>query len=355
MNSTNLVLPPLSVLYSAIVRTRLAAYSSGFLSPTTLDVPVISVGNLTVGGTGKTPLVEKICRLVFAENRQVCVLTRGYKRNQPNKRVLVSDSKSVLSNEEDAGDEAFLLAQNLLGMSAVISDADRAAAGNWAIENLGIDCFVLDDGFQHLQLTRDLNVLVIDATDPWGGNELLPAGKLREPLSGAARADCFVLTRTEANPDVGSITQRLQQLAPGKPILSSRIKMKQLRQLTNSGSFDLSSPVAAFCGVGNPDSFFRMLQRAAHQVVLTKAFTDHHRYTQSEIDTLITAARNRGATQLITTAKDAVKLDSLEFSLSCHVLDIEIELQQEEQLLTLIRRILKPNKSVTNVVPRSTP
>jgi tetraacyldisaccharide 4'-kinase len=344
MNSTNLVLPPLSVLYSAIVRTRLAAYSRGFLSATTLDVPVISIGNLTVGGTGKTPLVEKVCRLLFAENRKVCALTRGYKRSQPNKRVLVSDSKSVLSSEEDAGDEAFLLAQNLLGISSVISDADRVAAGKWAISNLGIDCFVLDDGFQHLQLARDLNVLVVDATDPWGGNELLPAGKLREPLFGAARADCVVITRTEAGADLNSISKRLQHLAPDKPILISRMKVKQLRSLNNSEPFELSSPVAAFCGIGNPDSFFRMLQQAGHAVVLTKVFPDHHRYTQPEIDMLIAAARNAGATHLITTAKDAVKLNSVELSLPSHVLDVEIELHQEEQLLTLIRRVLERNK-----------
>jgi tetraacyldisaccharide 4'-kinase len=336
MNSTDLVLPPLSVLYSAIVRTRLAAYSRGFLSPATLNVPVISVGNLTVGGTGKTPLVEKICRLLFAENRKVCVLTRGYKRSQPNKRVLVSDSKSVLSNEEESGDEAFLLAQNLLGISAVISDADRAAAGRWAIDELGSDCLVLDDGFQHLQLARDLNVLVVDATDPWGGSELLPAGKLREPLSGAARADCVVITRTEASPDTDSITKRLRQFVTDKPILISRMRIKQLRPLNNFAPFE-RSPVAAFCGIGNPGSFFQMLQRTGKAVVLTKAFADHHRYTQAEIDALIAAARNAGATNLITTAKDAVKLQSLELSLPCHVLDVEIDFPHEEQLLTLIR------------------
>jgi tetraacyldisaccharide 4'-kinase len=347
MNSTNLVLPPLSVLYSAIVRTRLAAYSRGFLSPTTLDVPVISVGNLTVGGTGKTPLVEKICRLLFVENRKVCVLTRGYKRSQPNKRVLVSDSKSVLTSEEDAGDEAFLLAQNLLGVSAVISDADRAAAGKWAINNLGIDCFVLDDGFQHLQLARDLNVLIIDATDPWGGNELLPSGKLREPLSGAKRADCVVITRMETASDLDSITKRLQRLAPDKPILSSRMKVKQLRPLHHSAPLASSSPVAAFCGIGNPDSFFRMLQQAGHPVVVTKAFADHHRYTQAEIDTLITAARNAGSFSLITTAKDSVKLRSLNFSMPCYVLEIEIESDDEERFRTMLRRTL--GSRITNL------
>ena len=344
MKSTNLVLPPLSVLYSAIVRTRLAAYSRGFLSPTTLSAPVISVGNLTVGGTGKTPLVEKICRLLFAENRKVCVLTRGYKRAQPNKRVLVSDSKSVLSSEADAGDEAFLLAQNLLGVSAVISDADRAAAGQWAINKLGIDCFVLDDGFQHLQLARDLNVLIVDATDPWGSNELLPAGKLREPLAGAARADCVVITRAEAGANLDPITKRLQQLAPDKPILISRMKVKQLRPLNNSAPFESSSAVAAFCGTGNPNSFFRMLEQAGHRVVLTRAFADHHRYTQAEIDNLIASTRNAGATSLITTAKDAVKLDSLKFSLPCYVLDVEIEFDQEEQFLTLLRQPLSRRK-----------
>jgi tetraacyldisaccharide 4'-kinase len=346
MNSTNLVLPPLSVLYSAIVRTRLAAYSRGFLSATTLDVPVISIGNLTVGGTGKTPLVEKVCRLLFAENRKVCVLTRGYKRSQPNKRVLVSDSKSVLSSEEDAGDEAFLLAQNLLGISSVISDADRVAAGKWAISNLGIDCFVLDDGFQHLQLARDLNVLVVDATDPWGGNELLPAGKLREPLSGAARADCVVITRTDEYENIRSLENRIKELVRDKPVFRSRMKLKDLRLLNSSSKIPAATnKPAAFCGVGNPGSFFRLLNRNGYSPIMKRAFADHHRYTQNEIERLILTARDAGALSLITTGKDAVKLQSLELTMPCYVADIEIELEEQEEFSKLLRRRLELKKS----------
>src|SRR5712692_8004430 len=152
-----LVLPPLGALYSAAVRARLALYQRGLLQVSKLEAPVISIGNITTGGTGKTPLVEWVARSLAREGKTVCILTRGYRRANPNQRVVVSDGKRVLASELAAGDEPRLLAENLVGAAAVIGDADRFAAGRWAIRELGANAIVLDDGFQHLRLARDLN------------------------------------------------------------------------------------------------------------------------------------------------------------------------------------------------------
>src|ERR1044071_9842941 len=165
----SLILPPLSAIYSAVTRARVSAYRRGWLAIAKLPVPVISVGNLTVGGTGKTPLVEWVCNAIARETgKSVCVLTRGYGRIKSSSQVLVSDGKTLLAGERESGDEPYLLAQNLIGIAAVVCNSNRFAAGDWALKNLGSEVFVLDDGFQHLSLARDLDIITIDAMNPWG-------------------------------------------------------------------------------------------------------------------------------------------------------------------------------------------
>lgn len=338
----SLVMPPLSVLYGAIVRARLAAYARGLLSSSRLDAPVISVGNLTVGGTGKTPLVERICRLLADEGRKVCVLTRGYKRKNPNMRVLVSDGNAIHASVQDAGDEPFLLATNLLGRAAVISDANRVEAGRWAQKELGTNAFVLDDGFQHLQIERDLNVLVVDATDPWGGEQLLPVGRLREPLSGVKRANCIVITRTDEISNAETLHARLQTLGKNQPILFSRMEASTVRSLhKTSDDFDPKlHKVSAFCGVGNPSSFFNLLRRNGYALANTRVFPDHHAYTEKDVELIIREARDKGATALITTAKDGVKLKDLQFEVPCFVQEIELAIDEDDRFIKLLRQAI---------------
>jgi tetraacyldisaccharide 4'-kinase len=322
----SLILPPLSVLYGAVTRTRLSLYRRGTFHSTKLDRPVISVGNITTGGTGKTPLVEWVARTLAAEGKKVCVLTRGYGRDNPDRQVVVSDGNNVMASPSEAGDEPFLLAKNLAGVAAVISNADRIEAGKGAIKHLGTDCFVLDDGFQHLRLERDLNIVTIDATNPWGGGHLLPYGRLREPLSGLSRADCVVITRTDQANNLDALRDEIRHHTGNAPIFNSRMRIKNERET-------IPAPVAAFCAVGNPRSFFNQLK---HETVLQKSFPDHHRYSQSDIDALSDAARRAGAKSLITTAKDAVKLKSISFSLPCFVLEIEPEIENAAELTRLV-------------------
>ncbi len=327
------VLPPLSILYGAVTRTRLSLYRRGTFQTTKLDRPVISIGNITTGGTGKTPLVEWVARTIAAHGKKVCILTRGYGRKDPHLQVIVSDGYGVLASPAEAGDEPYLLATKLTGQAAVISSADRIAAGREAIKDFGTECFVLDDGFQHLRLARDLNIVTIDATNPWGGGSLLPYGRLREKPEGLSRADCVVITRCDQVESVEGLREEILQLT-GQPIFQSYMRPVRVSSLKNS-SETLAPParVAAFCAVGNPHSFFENVKQMGFEVGLQKSFPDHHVYSQDEIDSLI---RDAGAMSLITTAKDAVKLRALTFSVPCYVLEIEITIENTEEFTRLV-------------------
>jgi len=337
---TSIALAPLGVLYGSVVRARRILYRRGFLRTQRIDAPVISVGNLTTGGTGKTPLVESLARIIAAEGKRVCILTRGYGRKDTRQRVIVSDGQSLMADAITAGDEPLLLAENLLGLAAVISDADRVSAAQWAIANLASEVFILDDGFQHLRMARNLNILVIDATNPWGGGRLLPAGRLREPVNGIQRADCIVITHADQATDDDSLKSRIAQLADAKPIISSFVKTKGLRPLHQTTAQDggaVPEPVGAFCGIGNPESFFAHLRLDAHSVCHTRRFSDHYNYRQSDIDEVVAEARARGAQTLLTTAKDAVKLRALRFDLPCYAVDIELGFGDENKLQQIVQ------------------
>jgi tetraacyldisaccharide 4'-kinase len=354
MNVSALILAPLGALYSAVMRARLTLYRSGRLRIHKINSPVISVGNITTGGTGKTPLVEWIARAAAKENRRACILTRGYGRTDTRKRVLVSDGERILASAGEGGDEPRLLAEMLQGIASVISDADRVAAARWAEANLKSDLFILDDGFQHLRIARDLDLVAVDATNPWGGERLLPSGRLRESLDGLARADCIILTRVEQSSDIESLRKQAERFSNGRPVLLSSTRTRAIRPLDKavieSISFDplshpsplinhpsQSPPIAAFCAIGNPASFFAHLQSDGHTLSYTRAFADHYAYEQSDIDALISEAKRTGAHALLTTAKDAVKLSSLRFDLPCYVMEIELEFDDEEKFRGMIR------------------
>lgn len=337
----SLLLPPLSALYGAVVSTRVSLYSRGTFRTKRLDRPVISIGNITAGGTGKTPMVEWVARVLAAEGRKVCILTRGYKRSNPNERVLVSDGHAVLASAEEAGDEPYLLATNLAGVAAVVCDQDRFSAGTGAIKHLKSECFILDDGFQHLQLARQLNIVMVDATNPFGGGHLLPYGTLRESTSGLQRADCIVITRTDQRDDLASVKEELRRLSGDRPVFTSRMKVSDVRQLGSvQTELPMAAKVAAFCAIGNSTAFYRQVRHAGYSVVSQKSFNDHHRYSQSDIDKLTRKAIESGASALLTTAKDAVKLSSLKLDMPCFVFEIQIEIDNASEMRRMILQTL---------------
>ncbi len=347
----SVLMMPLSTLYRAVTQARLAAYRTGLFRTSRLQAPVISVGNITTGGTGKTPLVEWVCRTIAGAapdsnagseaqlKKKLCVLTRGYGKLNPAEQVLVSDGTRLMTDERNAGDEAQLLANNLLGIAAVISNPDRVAAGEWAIPNLGTGIFVLDDGFQHLRIARDLDIVAVDATNPFGGGEMLPTGRLREPLSGLSRADCVVITRGDQVNDLASVTNAVRKFTGDRPIFVSHMVTSGLRRLNgeNIAAENLGYPVAAFCGVGNPTSFLTQVRNAGLQVSFSRTFPDHYRYSQADIDALIDQAQASGAKALITTAKDATKLGTLDISIPCYVLAIRISIDDDARLVEMIQ------------------
>jgi tetraacyldisaccharide 4'-kinase len=357
---SNILLSPLSALYGAATRARLMLYRAGALHTEKIAAPVISVGNITAGGTGKTPLVAWLARRAAEMGERVCILTRGYGRTDESKQVLVSDGASLLAEAKEAGDEPRLLAEMLLGFAAVISNADRIAGARWALENLQSTLFILDDGFQHLAIARDLNLVAIDATNPWGGGRLLPRGRLREPPGGLKRADALILTRANLVSDINALRAEAERMSGGRPVLVSRTRTTRVRRLADELTdkeaalenktlkndeeaamvASLPQPVAAFCALGNPQTFFAHLKSDGHTLAHTKSFRDHHVYTQSDIDMLTHEAIKRGAQALITTAKDAVKLRGLRIELPCYVNEIEVGFDDERKMIALVSQAL---------------
>ena len=329
-------LAPFGFAFGQIVAARRDLYENGWLKSKNLGVPVVSVGNLTVGGTGKTPLVALVARMLAAQNHKVCILTRGYKRRNPNERVVVSDGAQILTDAQNAGDEPFELAEKLLKTAAVIADKNRFEAGIWARENLNSTAFVLDDGFQHYQLKRDLDIVCIDATNPFGNNRILPAGILREPIAALNRADLIVITRADLveKSQISNLKSQISNL----PILEAQ---NTITAITEISDFQQSpkSKALAFCALGNPNNFYETLRRANFELMATQNFADHHVYTQANVDSIEKRARENGAEILLTTAKDAVKLREMKFDLPCFVVEIEAKLDDENLLREMLERL----------------
>jgi tetraacyldisaccharide 4'-kinase len=348
----SLALAPLGMLFGAVTRARLRLYRSGFLKTERAGAPVVSVGNLTAGGTGKTPLVEWAARALADEGLRACVLTRGYGRADESRRVVASDGARVLAEVAECGDEPRLLAEKLLGVAAVVCDRDRVAAARWARAELGSEVFVLDDGFQHLRIARDLDIVTLDATAPWGGGHMLPRGLLREPASGLARADCVVITRAELAADLEGLRAEIARLTGGRAaVFTSRVRTLGLKPLSEGGGAQADVKlenvrVGAFCAVGNPRAFFEHLRRDGFELCHTRAFPDHHAYTQADAEAVSREAVAQGARALLTTAKDAVKLRGFDFALPCYVVEAGLEFDDEARLRGLLRAAVSGFKSL---------
>ena len=333
---------PFSWLYGKITDIRNSLYDQGAFKSYSLGATVISIGNITVGGTGKTPLVAFVAEILAESGAKVCILTRGYGRKDPQSRVLVSDGEKILADAIEAGDEPFELANKLLGKALVVADANRVAAANWAREKFNITAFVLDDGFQHRRAKRDLDIVLLDATNPFGNSKTLPFGILREPLANLKRADLIVITRANLVSEKQISDYKFQITESTKaPIFIAENRFLDLIELKDfpakTQRKTLHSPLStlhslAFCALGNPGNFFEQLRREDFDLVATQTFPDHHFYTQKDISKLEAKAKEADAEILITTAKDAVKLKDLMFNLPCFVAESRMIFEDEEGL-----------------------
>lgn len=291
-----MLLWPLSLLYGAFVRLRVWLYAKGLLKQKRLNAPVVSVGNLTVGGTGKTPMVIWIAEKLLAEGKHVAILSRGYR------------------GANGTSDEIELMKFRLQGRVVFGVGRDRFSEGQRLETQQPIDVFLLDDGFQHLQLARDLDILLMDASRRLAGESLLPAGRLREPLSAMSRANILVFTRTENMPGTVDAIQKLNQF----PVFAAATQLVGFRRLGGEISLLSSSdvgagPFFAFCGLGNPDAFFRDLRDWGLAICGQMVFPDHHRYTEEDVLQIQLGAKRAGANAFVTTEKDEQNLGGAGF------------------------------------------
>ncbi|HXA81798.1 MAG TPA: tetraacyldisaccharide 4'-kinase [Methylomirabilota bacterium] len=324
-----LLLWPASVLYGDLARLRAQLYAKGTLKTKRLNTPVISVGNLTVGGTGKTPMVIFLAEKFLDEGKRVAILTRGYK------------------GDAGTSDEIELMKFRLQDRVMFGVGPDRYEQGR-KLEEKGVDIFLLDDGFQHLPLFRDVNILLMDATQPIGRESMLPAGRLREHVSAMDRADLLVITRLEASPSTLATIEKLREY----PVFSAVTRLLGFRRL-GQGIALLSldeigaGPFYAFCGIGNPKAFFHDLKNWNLPVSQSSEFPDHHRYDQRDALDLEQVARSHGAKAFITTEKDAQNLSGVSFSeFPVFTAVIEMELPQQDAFFDFINERLAARSAV---------
>jgi tetraacyldisaccharide 4'-kinase len=301
-----LLLWPVALCYGFAIRLRNLAYDRGWISPNCYNVPVISTGNITTGGTGKTPFTAWIARLLQTNGLHPAILSRGYG----------ADSKTGIDDENQ-------MLRDELPDVPIIINADRSAAAKEAIERGGAEVMLMDDGFQHRRLARDLDILLIDATFPFGGGHLLPRGLLREPLSELRRADIFVITRSDLTDAhrIDEICSQLNAIAPDKPVVKARHRPVSLQTLSareaDSTVNNISLAIladgswAGFCSIGNPFAFKETLVRLCDSLPVFEAFPDHHHYNDEEIEEIRQKALRHRCRGVVTTTKDATKMRRL--------------------------------------------
>jgi len=348
-------LTPLSYIYAIILKVRGWLYDCGLLKQKQLPCTVISVGNIVAGGTGKTPVVIWIAKYLQSEGFQVGVLLRGYGREDRHSTLVVSDGKGVLTSLTESGDEAGMIARKLPSVPVVVGK-DRYTAGLEVIQLWGHaeGVLILDDGFQRRQLVRDLDILVIDSTQPFGTGKLLPAGTLRESKTALKRTDVLLLTRT----DLAAESINFEQFGQEKQVFQTCHQPMRLYQL-NTGkecALDLleGQRILAVCGIGNPEAFAGTLRQFEPKAIELLAFPDHHRYSLADLNNISASARDIGVNMVVTTEKDSQKLEAFaattEFSLPASVqffvLDIELEIRTNiEALKKRLRQVAAEPKS----------
>ena len=298
-------------IFRAGAAARGALYRSGLVRPFRAGAPVLSLGNLAVGGAGKTPAALAVAERLVARGRRVAILSRGYGARRGDAR-LVSDGARLLLSAADAGDEPFLLGRRLPGV-AVLCGPNRVALARRAVAELRADALVLDDGFQHRALSRDLDVVVIDAANPSGNGRLLPRGPNREPWSALCRADLAWLSRADqARPEaLGALRARVRE-ATGRPPVESTHAVEDVLDGALASSFGAAAlqgrRVLLLCALARPDGFRRTLAALGADVAAERVFRDHHAYQEEEIEEALRAADAAGCEAVATTEKDAVRL-----------------------------------------------
>jgi len=338
-HAVQIALWPASLVWQAIVRTRAAAYRSGFFRSKRLPGTVISVGNLTAGGTGKTPMVLWVAARLHAEGKRAAVLTRGY-------RGIPAGPGGVPQSDEVA-----IYRTRLQGMVELGVGANRFASGK-ILSRHGIEWFVLDDGFQHMQLARDVDIVLLDATDPFAEGWMIPAGLLREPRSALARADIIIVTRSPKTPAIETIVQRITHV----PIFHAITELLGVVKIPSKDAEPVEvladwrgKKAFAFCGIGNPQAFFDDLSRWGGSVSGHASFPDHHSYSQRDIEKLEARARDSGAEIMLCTEKDIFNLRDIRLpGLPVYCARISMEISEPDKLWRAISETAERHRKPAN-------
>ncbi len=354
-------LKAVSFIFAVVVHIRYALYRFGVIRRYPLGVQVISIGNVTAGGTGKTPVTEIFARTLAAENRKVAILSRGYRRKEApwwqrifsqviEPPLVVSDGKHVLLDAATGGDEPYMLASNLPGV-AVIVDRNRVKAGRYAIKRLGCNTLILDDGFQYQKLKHSIEVVLVDSTNPFGNGNMLPRGILREPARNLSRADIIFLTKCRG--DVSRVKEEIRRYNTKAEIVECNHTPRVLKDVWSKEEFPLSwlqgKTTCTLSGIASPKGFENSLRRLGAKVVWCERYADHHRYEASEVLYALNRTADMGADALVTTEKDAVRFPRFEtVPVKCLYLRIAIEiLAGEENFTQIINRICFKNKPLS--------
>jgi tetraacyldisaccharide 4'-kinase len=331
---TRAILHLCSLLYRLIVYFRNRLYDRQILMPIKLSCPVISVGNITVGGTGKTPCVIMMAQMLQRHGYLPAVISRGYGGKNPKPVNIVSDGKNILLNAEDSGDEPLLIARSLPDVP-VITGTRRRLTGRAAIDQFGATVLICDDAFQHRQIFRDIDIVLLDAEKPFSNGYLLPRGELREPFSSLHRAGCIILTRADKTEPLDSDVNRIAG-ASHIPIFRAAHRFKEIIRPAENirlSQGDLrGKKVCAFCGIARPESFKKLLVEAEAQLLSFIPFPDHYAYDRYELEGLKKQFRALGADYWVTTEKDATRLTvHPEFLKMLWVLRMEMEIEPSRE------------------------
>ena len=333
------LLKGISKIYGAIVWLRMFFFRVGVLRRWPLGVQVISVGNVTAGGTGKTPVVEIFARELTREGRKVAILSRGYRRKEKpflqrlfsekiEPPLVVSDGRRVLLDSETGGDEPYMLATNLPGV-VVLVDRNRVKSGRYAIRRFNCDTLILDDGFQYQRLKHSHDVVLVDKMNPFGNGNMLPRGVLRENAKNIRRADFIFITKSDGNS--AALRERIRRLNHHAEIIECRHAPKRLKNVYGKTNRDLGwlagKKVLALSGIAVPQSFENFLRGYGAELVECVRYADHHRYATQEVINVVNHAADLGCDALITTEKDAVRFPKLStVAVPVYYLRIEIEI-----------------------------
>jgi tetraacyldisaccharide 4'-kinase len=299
----------LSLLYRTGIGFRRALYKLGILRTRNLPFTVISIGNITLGGTGKTPMVIAVARLFAESQRRPAVVSRGYGRRNESETVIISDGSAVLADARSGGDEPVLISSRLAGVP-VVADRQRRRGAQVVVEKFGVGTVILDDGFQHVQLKRDLDIVLVDAAEPFGNGKLFPAGVLREPVDALKRAHAVVITRADSG-SLEALKKRIAAVSDAR-VFTSVHRPVDLVNCRDSGFKPLSilrgERVCAFSGIARPASFFALLKTLGAVIVADRSYPDHHAYSSSDLAEVYKMSADNQAGMIVTTEKDAVRL-----------------------------------------------